>query len=494
MRYIQGRHRSEIILFPQIENWVSSNNYVRLIDLIVEKIILSNPSKFIWKGLGDTGRKSYSPACMLKLFLYGYLNRIASSRRLEAETHRNIELMWLLGELHPDHWTINQYRKENAEQIRFITLEFRIFLKTEGYIKGEKLAIDGSKFKAYAAKELLSLKKIAKRMEQLEGKMTKYLEEFQETSILEELEFEEGVLTKSLVDKIGSLEEQISLLEGQKKQLEAANKNYLAPNDPDANLMKSRDGKIPAYNVQNIVDAEHKMIALSEISTNTNDFHELKKNFDALEEQLDIIPEIIEADTGYANLQEIKEIEEREIEINGEIKHTKCYIPLPKNAKKEADKRNGIEFIYDKEKDEYTCSAGKKLKLLQKNKKDKNNHYDVYRCKTCQDCPLRAKCTESKIGRTVYRNTIQDWIDGYKKRIKKAKAFIEERKTIVEHPFGTLKLMMGKFHFLLTGKEKVQIEIDLHSTVYNLKRLIKINTDNFGLLLQKVQNYQWKRA
>ena len=310
----------------------------------------------------------------------------------------------------------------------------------------------------------------------------------------EELEFEEGVLTKFLVDKIADLEEQVKVLANQKKQLEEANKEYLAPNDPDANLMKSREGKIPAYNVQNIVDAENKMIALAEVSTNTNDFHELKKNFDALEDQLAIIPDIIEADTGYANLQEIKEIEEREIEIDGEIKHTKCYISIPENAKKEADKRNGIEFIYEEENDEYSCSGGGKLKLLQKNKKDKNKHYNVYRCKECQKCPLRVKCTQSKVGRTICWNSIQDWIGAYKRRIKKARTFIEERKTIVEHPFGTLKLMMGKFHFLLTGKEKVQIEIDLYATVYNLKRLININTDNFELLLQKVQNYQWKRA
>jgi len=154
MHYIQGTNKAEIILFPEVENWVSKNNPVRLIDLIVDKIVLSNPEKTIWKGQSNTGRKSFSPATMLKLFLYGYLNKVPGSRRMEAETYRNIELMWLLGELHPDHWTICEYRRENKEQIRFVTLEFRRFLKSEGYIDGKDVATDGSKFKANASKEL----------------------------------------------------------------------------------------------------------------------------------------------------------------------------------------------------------------------------------------------------------------------------------------------------------------------------------------------------
>ena len=127
--------------------------------MIIDKIVLSNQEKFVWKGKSNIGRKSYSPSTMLKLFLYGYLNKIPSSRRIEAETYRNIELMWLIGELHPDHWTISEYRRENKDHIRFVTIEFIRFLKAEGYIRGKEVATDGSKFKAYAAKEMLSLKK-----------------------------------------------------------------------------------------------------------------------------------------------------------------------------------------------------------------------------------------------------------------------------------------------------------------------------------------------
>lgn len=492
MHYIQGTNRAEIKLFPEVENWVSENNPVRLIDLIIDKIVLSNPDEFIWKGQSDTGRKSYSPTTMLKLFLYGYLNKIPSSRRLEAETYRNIELMWLTGELHPDHWTICEYRRENKEHIRFVTIEFRRFLKAEDYIDGKEVATDGSKFKAYAAKEMLSLKKIKKRLENLNEKLEKYLEEFKHADTIDELSeefadnFEGTEINKALIDKIADLQEQVSKLTSQKERLENAGKNYLAPNDPDANLMKSRDGWIPGYNGQTVIDKKNRMIAVGEISTEANDINELKNNVDNLKEQLDIEPEIVEADKGFANINEIKEIEENS--------NTKCYIPIPENKKEKDDKTNGITFAYDEENDEYECSQGKKLKLKQRNKKKDNCIYDVYQCNDCAKCPLKKECTKSKKGRMIHRNKNQDWIDKYKERMKSTEAQEKnkERKTIVEHPFGTIKWIMGKLHFLLTGKEKVQIEFDLYATIYNFKRLI--NIDNMELLLQKAENYAWERA
>lgn len=491
MHYIQGTNRSEIKLYSHVENWVDPNNPVRLIDLVVEKVVCSNPEKFIWKGTSNTGRKSYSPATMLKLFLYGYINKIASSRRLEAETFRNIELMWMLGELHPDHWTINEYRKRNNEQVRFVTIEFRRFLKEEGYITGGKVAVDGSKFKAYAAKDMLSLKNIKKRLEKVNEKLDKYLEEFKQADILDELaeefddNFDGAEIDKALITKIANLQEQVAKLEGWKQQMEAAGKKHLAPNDPCAKLMKSRHGNIPAYNGQTIVDVENHMIALAEISTEENDRNELQKDLEHLNDQLGLIPEIAEADTGYENMEDIKKIED--------TSKTKCIVPSQRIKRKEDDKKAGIEFTYDKENDEYQCSQGRKLPLIQKNKQKKNGaYYNVYQSKNCNSCQLKAQCNQSKKGRIISRYVHQEWIDEYKKRVKKSKEKIKERKKIVEHPFGTIKWMMGMFHFLLTGKEKVQIELDLYSTAYNLKRLI--NIDTVTELLTKVGKYNWARA
>jgi len=492
MHYIQAKGRHEILLHPHVDNWVNAENPVRLIDLIVDKIFLSNPEKFKWKGQEEVGRKSYSPDCLMKLLLYSYFNRIAGSRRIEAETYRNIEVMWLTGDLHPDHWTICEYRRENKEQIREVTLEFRRFLKNNEYIAGKKVMYDGSKFKAYAKREILTLEKIEKRLNNLDESLGKYFDEFLEIDTIEDLKQEieqldnTGDINMELVDKILSMQIKIEHLETQKQRVEQSGKKYFAPNDPDANLMKSRDGTIPAYNGQIGVDAKNKMIVLGEVSTEANDINLLKENNDKLNEQLEIKPREAGADKGYADLSQIKEIEEE-----GD---TACFIPVPENKSEKKDKENNIEFVYDEEKDEYTCSEGKTLVLVTKNKKKRNQLYNMYRGQNCAGCPLREKCTSSKKGRIVHRNINQDWVDAYKKKmqIEESKEKIKERKEIVEHPFGTIKLLMGKLCFILTGKEKVQIEFDLYTTVYNLKRLI--NIENMSLLLEKVENYAWGRV
>ena len=492
MHYKLPKDRDQIILFPQLDNWVEADNPVRLFDLLIDKLVSSQPEKFLWKGKSKVGCTSYSPATMLKLLLYGYLNRIAGSRRLENETYRNIELIWLLGDLHPDHWTICSFRRENKEQIRHVTIAFREFLKSEGYISGGTVATDGCKFKAYASKDMLTIKTIEQRLRKLDEKLNEYLDEFQKTDTIEDLKSEleplEGgeQINSALIDKIADMQARIEKLQMQKEHLEESGKNYLAPNDPDANLVRSRDGMIPGYNIQAVTDGKHKMIAVAEITNETCDVGELKNNIEDLNEQLGIEPDTVEADKGYYNTNHIKDIEEES--------ETTCYIPSTEVSKKEEDKKKGKENTYDRENDQYICSQGKTLKLKQRNHKKRNQVYNVYQGTQCGDCLLKGKCTSSKTGRIVKRNIEQDWIDQYKKRInaRKAKEQILERKTIVEHPFGSIKLMMGKLHFLLTRKDKVQIEVDLYATAYNFKRLI--NIENMQLLLQKVDNFDWKET
>ena len=442
MHYKAPKNKDEILLFQSYEQWISKNNPVRLLDLLIDKIVSSNPDKFIWKGQSATGCKSYSPATMLKLLMYGYLNNIAGSRRLEKESYRNIELLWLLGELHPDHWTICEYRRMNKDQVRLATIKFREFLKSENYIDGKTVAIDGSKLKAYTSREMLSMQAIEQRLSKVNEKLEQYLDEFQRTDSIEELTEELESLTgndeinTALVDKIIELQSKIEELELQKKQLEESGKKYISLNDVDANLMRSRDGKIPAYNAQVGVDGKNKMILLSEITTEVSDINLLKEDVDKMKEQMDIEPEVIEADKGYANTCEIKEVESNN--------KTECYIPLPDNNHKKKDEKNGIEFKYDKDKDEYVCSQGRILKLKARNKKKRGHYYNVYQGIDCIGCPLREKCTSSKTGRILHIATDKEWIDIYKERLKKAgaKAKIRERKKIVEHVFGSLKWMM----------------------------------------------------
>jgi len=299
MHYKSQKNKDEILLFQSYDQLISKNNPVRLLDLLIDKIVSSNSDKFIWKGQSATGCRSYSPATMLKLIMYGYLNNISGSRRLERETYRNIELMWLLGELHPDHWTICEYRRMNKDQVRLATIGFREFLKSENYIEGKTVAIDGSKLKAYTSREMLSMQSIEQRLSKINEKLAQYLDEFQRADSIEELKEELESLTgkdeinAALVDKIIGLQKKIEELDLQKKQLEESGKKYISLNDVDANLMRSRDGKIPAYNAQIGVDGKNKMILLSEITTEENDKQLLKKDVDKIKEQMGIEPEVI---------------------------------------------------------------------------------------------------------------------------------------------------------------------------------------------------------
>jgi transposase len=486
MHYKKPKSRSELLLYPNIDLWVDQDNPARLIDLVVEKFVDENPNKCSWGGHSDQGCTSYSPSTMLKLLMYCYFNWISGSRRMEKETYRNIEVMWLLGDLKPDHWTICKFRRENKSLIRLVAIEFRKFLIASGYIDGKTLVFDGSKMKAYAGREMYSEKQLKSRIENIEQSLEKYLENMEETDELEDRLEQESKDKDELKKKIEKLEDEKNKLEDFKKQLKESGKRYISPTDPDANLMKSRDGKMACYNVQTGVDAKHHMIAMAEVTTDECDINLLKTDFKNLTEQMGYTPREIEADKGYGNADQIKEIQE--------TSGTTCYIPMQEPPTKKRDRENNIEFIYNTDNNNFTCPNNKTLKLLSRNFKQGDQTYNIYKCHDCIGCPIKNKCTKSKTGRAIKVNVNHKWIDNYREWIGKMENMekVKQRKTIVEHPFGTIKMMMGKFCFLLRKKHKVQIEVDLYSTAYNLKRLI--NIENMEYLLQKVGNYSWKIA
>lgn len=486
MHYKKPKDRNELLLFPNIDLWVEQDNPVRLIDLVVEKFIIENPDTYSWGGNSDLGCTSYSPSTMLKLLMYCYFNWIPGSRRMEKETYRNIEVIWLLGELKPDHWTICKFRRENTDLIRSVAIEFRKFLKTNGYIEGKTIVFDGSKMKAYASRDMYSEEKLRSRIENIEETIEKYLNSMEETDELEDRLEQELNDKYDLKKKIEKLEKEKIKLEGLKKQLKKSGKKYISPTDPDANLMKCKDGKMACYNVQTGVDAKHHMIAIAEVVTDECDINLLKTNLKNLTEQLEFTPNEIEADKGYGNISQIKEIQE--------ASDITCYIPVQEPPTKKHDRENNLEFIYNADNNSFTCSNNKILKLFSRNYKQDNQTYNIYKCDDYSDCPIKDKCTKSKKARVIKVNVNHEWINNYREWIKKKenRKKVNERKTIVEHPFGTIKMMMGKFCFLLRKKHKVQIEIDLYSTAYNLKRLI--NTYDINYLIQKVGNYNWKIA
>lgn len=484
MHYKKPKDKNELLLHPNIDLWVEQDNSVRLIDFVVEKFVSENEEACSWGGHSNQGCTSYSPSTMLKLLMYCYFNWIPGSRRMEKETYRNIEVIWLLGDLKPDHWTICKFRRENKSLIRSVAIEFRKFLIASGYIEGKIVVFDGSKMKAYAGRGMYSEKQLKSRIENIEQSLEKYLDNMEEIDELEDRLEQESKDKDELQKKIGKLEEEKDKLEGLKKKLKGSSKKYISSTDPDASLMRSRDGKMACYNIQTGVDAKHHMITIAEVADDECDIALLKTDFEKLKEQLEIIPDVIEADKGYGNLDQIKEIQG--------TSGTTCYIPIQEPPLKKRDKENGINFIYDTDNDCYTCPNNKRLHLHTRNFKQKNRTYNIYKCNDCTGCPIKDKCTKSKTGRSIKVDVNHEWIDKYREWLEKKETIekIKQRKTIVEHPFGTIKMMMGKLCFLLKEKYKVQIEVDLYATAYNLKRLV--NIESMDYLLQKVSNYNWK--
>lgn len=493
MHYIFPEDRHQVTFMQSLDDLVPPDHYVRLLDALIEAVFKANPSDFAYKGQSHTGRRAYSPAIMLKIFLYGYLNSIKSSRKLERECHRNIEVIWLLGNLKPDHKSIADYRKDNAASIKSITIKFRQFLRDKGFIQGKLIAIDGSKIKANASKDMLSLKKIEQRLGHLDSQLDKYLEQLlindRQDELVEEIEVSSdddysnpGSPNQALLDKISELQEQVENLQKQKDILQSQSQSCISPSDPEANLMRSRDGMVPAYNAQIAVDHKHNMIAHSQVTQAPNDIGLLEPVLNELEQEMDLAPEATVTDRGYYNLSQIERVENNN--------RTICYVP---KVKHQSDSRP-IKFKYDKERDEYRCSQNKRLTLKIKNKTKNGQRSSVYQGIECDGCPVRTECTKSKYGRIVNRYYNQTWRDTYRQRMAgtTAKKMIHLRKQMVEHPFGTIKYWMGKIPLLLRGKKKVTIEIDIYTTVYNFRRLISI--ESYSNILEMIKKYDWKMA
>jgi len=401
MIYIQPQDRNQLNMMNSLDLSIAPDNPIRIIDVLVDKIYNSQRDKFTKAKEENIGRPRYHDITFLKLYLYGYLNGISSSRKLESETKRNIEVKWLLGDLQPDHWVISNYRKENGDSIRHLTKSFRKFLRSTGYIDGKTVAIDGTKIKAYANKDMLTVKKIDKRLENLNKNIEEYLLRLQSNDTLESLEEELAIddvgadINKILLDKYIVSQAKIEKLVEAKRFLEENNRSSVSLSDKEARLMKSRDGFIPAYNVQSGVDSKYNMIADTEVTDEENDLNQLEPMVNSIEEEIGKKPEEVLADKGYYKPTKIEEVELDE--------KVKCYVAIPE------EKKEVSEFKYNKEKDEYICSEGNPLVLKQKNKERKNGYSDMYQGIECDGCKLRAECTKSKSGRILYRPSNIGW-------------------------------------------------------------------------------------
>lgn len=473
--------RSQTLMFSSIDDIIPSKHPVRVISYLIETILCQHRDKYAIRGTASTGRPAYSVETLLKIYIYGYMNRITSSRRLEQETYRNVELIWLTGNLRPDHKTISDFRKDNKFLIQQFSKDVKLFLKEMGLIGKSLIAVDGTKVKANASRDMLSERKILELLKSAEEELERYLGQLDEQDHIES-QTDEIESSNKYLSLILAKEQEISRLKAQLEEFKQIGKNHISRTDPDSTLMKSRDGLIPGYNVQLGSDSENKFIVYEAVTEDANDIDQLKAVPDTLGNELEIIPEKIVADTGYCNLDMIEKIEE-ETGIECFISHPKDQNISPK-----------ITFTYDETNDMYVCSEGQPLTLEHRNKKSKKSYVNVYLGRNCQSCRLKQECTRSKKGRHISR----PWNHEYRQRHKEktesdhGKQISRLRKSTIEHIFGTMKTWLGKIPILTRGVDKVISEIKLFTSSYNIKHLL--NLFSFDKLMSIINAYTKQNA
>jgi transposase len=491
MSYVKPADRKQFTIMGCLDDLIASDHPIRLLDELVERVVAENPSVFGAEPVGDVGRPEFSPVTMLKVFTYGTLNSIRASRKLEVEAKRNIEMIWLLGSLAPDHWTIAKYRRTHGDQITLFGRTLRQFLHTQGYIEAERIAIDGSKFKANASQDMLSAESLTRRLAFADKELEKYLAMLEANDrrddVLDEQD-EEGSNPNEneLLDTIARLQERIEKLSGQRQQLEDSGKTYFSPTDPEASLVKGRGGKHPGYNVQFAVDSKHGFIVADTVVADTSDICALPVMVDAVEEELrQPASGIYIADRGYYNLDLTEQVERKHPSL-------RCYVAVRRSRNHYPN--SPITFTYDQEHDCFWCSEGKPLPINARNVRTHNGVFNRYRGTDCQGCHKRTQCTTSSVCRQVNRFFNQEWRERYVLRMQSpiARMMLRIRKCLAEHPFGTIKSWAGKIPLLLRGRAKIKTEIKLLVTGFNLKRLF--NLARFDILLNQINSHTWASA
>jgi transposase len=465
-RFVEGTDREQSTLFPEcLEDWIDENNPVQVIDVFVDELDLSELG-FDGVAPEATGRPSYHPSVLLKLYIYGYLNRVHSSRRLEREAGRNVEVMWLTGRLDPDHKTIADFRKDNGRAIRQVCARFVALCRTMGLLTEASVAIDGSKFKAVNNRDKnFTRAKMERRMAQIEDSVARYL---QQLDTADRQEPSEGLKTKTshLKEKITKLKEQMRRLHALKAQMLAMPDQQISLTDPDARSMATsgRGSGVVGYNVQVAVEAEHHLIITHEVSNEGSDRSQLspvaKEAKTILEvENLDAV-----ADRGYFNSKEILACEEAGITVT---------LPKPMTSNAKAEGRFGKQdFRYVAEQDVYICPAGERL-AYSFTTEDKGLVLRRYATKACQNCVIKNACTTAK-QRLISRWEHEHVLEAVQRRLDEHPEKMRQRRETVEHPFGTIKAWMGATHFLMKTLPKVATEMALHVLAYNMTRVMNI--------------------
>jgi transposase len=484
--YKEGLNRKQQLMFPpSLDELVEGDNIVRAIEEYVNILNISKLKIKTKKSLLKDGQPAFHPKLLLKIYIYGYLNKIRSSRKLETEITRNIEMMWLTQGLTPSYKTIANFRRDNPKALQTIFKEFSILIKDLKLITGDLVAVDGAFLRANASKNTLIMKKTLKKdIAKIDEDIKNYM------TILDTLDKEDKNNTNLKISKeeIEKLKKKQEQLNKDLELLESLKKEQYNKTDKDATSMSKPSHNLMAYNSQISVDHKYKFIVATDISTNGHDLDQLYNMAIKTKEIVNNPDMIVTADKGYYSTKEIKKCVKDNIET---IIPPRC---TSANKKIKCARFSKKQFIYNQKEDCYICPNNQKLEKVEKQYERNGRMLDVYRIsrKYCQVCSLRDNCLSNKVNyKQVYRWEHEDIIDIYNKKMAtpQAKKIVKLRSSIVEHPFGTIKRTLGWDHFLVRTKKKVLGENALIMFTYNFKRLLNlIGIDLFKKLCQAIKN------
>ena len=464
--FVEGVDRGQLTLLPgSLDDWVDENNPVRVIDAFVEALDLKELGFETVEATG-IGRPGYHPSTHLKLYIYGYLHRVQSSRRLEREAGRNLEVMWLLGRLAPDFKTIADFRKDNGPAIKKVCAQFVELCRRMGLLAKPSVAIDGSKFKAVNNRDRnFTQAKVERRRKQLEESVARYLSQL-DTSDRQEPSETITLKKTRIKDKLEKLKSEVEKLAAIEEQVLASPDKQISFTDPDSRSMATsgRGSGVVGYNVQTAVDTEHHLIVAHEVTNVGSDRSQLARMAEQTKAALGVEKLDAVADRGYFNGEEILACDQAGITVT---------LPKPMTSGAKSEGRFGKQdFVYLSEENAYRCPAGEKL-AYRMTTEEHGQKLHRYWTNACRACPLKAKCTKG-LERRITRWEHEQVVEAVQERLDKNPGAMRTRRETVEHPFGTIKMRMGATHFLMKTLPKVAGEMALHVLAYNLTRVMNI--------------------
>jgi transposase len=476
VKHITGLDRHQTLLLPEtLDDYIGPDNPVRFLDAFVGSLDLFALG-FAKAIPAPTGAPPYHPGDLLRLYLYGYLHRLRSSRALERECHHNLEIIWLLGKLRPDFKTIADFRRDHRTSFKAVHRQFHRLCHQLNLFGGQLVAIDGTKLAAVNSRDAhFNQKKLEELIARADARLEEYLTQLDRADATEA--HEEKLTRAQLEEKIAALREKKDWHQELLAQLQDNQEKQLCTTDPDARKMHASQGSVIGYNAQSAVDEKNKLIVAQDVTNDVTDYQQLANLASEAKQTLGTEKLQAVADPGYYNNAEVSLCVQRGIE------------PYIRKADTSANTKAGLfgksRFTYDAARDVYLCPAGKEL-THRFNTEEKGRALRYYRARDCRHCALKKQCTRNQANRTITREEDEELMEAMAARVQAQPDKLRRRKALVEHPFGTLKRWFGYTYFVVRGLEMVRAEWTLMTLAYNFKRVLNlVSMQNLLAALEK---------